>query len=184
MEDYQIVNLYWERSESAISETDTKYGRMLTGISSSLVSTKEDAEECVSDTYLAAWNAMPSDRPVYLGAYLSKIVRRLSIDRFRAQSSQKRGGAGMFCEELCECIPSRSSVEGEYDERQLSDSINRYLYSLDEEKRYVFVRRYFYSDPIESIALSLGVSSGKIKTLLFRVRAGLKKHLEREGVIV
>lgn len=184
MEDLQIVDLFWARSESAITETSAKYGRMLTGISLSLSSSREDAEECVSDTYLAAWNSMPSDRPTYLGAYLSKIVRRLSIDRFRAQTAQKRGGVGYVCEELSDCIPSNSSVERDYDERQTTESINRYIYSLDEEKRYMFVRRYFYSDAIETIALSLGVSQGKVKTTLHRLRAGLKRHLEREGVRV
>ncbi len=182
MDDAQIVDLYWERSETAISETSIKYGRMLTGISLSLSATSEDAEECVSDTYLAAWNAMPCDRPLYLGAYLSKIVRRLSIDRFRAQTAQKRGGGSCVCEELSECIPSFSDVEGEYDEKQTAESISRYIYSLDEEKRYIFVRRYFFSDAIETIALSLGVTQAKIKTTLHRLRAGLRRHLEREGV--
>ena len=184
MEDYQIVDLFWARSENAIAETSSKYGRMLTGISLSLSSSREDAEECVSDTYLAAWNSMPSDRPTYLGAYLSKIVRRLSIDRFRAQTAQKRGGVSHVCEELSDCIPSNSSVERDYDEHLTTESINRYIYSLDEEKRYMFVRRYFYSDAIETIALSLGVSQGKVKTTLHRLRAGLTRHLEREGVRV
>ena len=184
MEDHQIVELYWSRQESAIAETKAKYERMLMGISLSLSPTPSDAEECVSDTYLAAWNSMPSDRPTYLGAYLSKIVRRLSVDRFRAQTAQKRGGVGQVFEELSECIPSGSDVEGEYDEHQTADSINRYLYSLDEEKRYIFVRRYFYSDATETIALSLGVSQSKVKTTLHRLRAGLRKHLEREGVSI
>ena len=184
MEDFQIVDLFWQRSEMAISETSTKYGRMLTGISLSLSSTREDAEECVSDTYLAAWNGMPSDRPLYLGAYLSKIVRRLSIDRFRAQTAQKRGGVLSACEELSDCIPSSSNVESDYAQRQTTESINRYIYSLDEEKRYIFVRRYFYSDAIETISLSLGASTGKVKTTLHRLRVGLRQHLEREGVSV
>ena len=183
MDDFQIVNLFWARSELAIAETSTKYGRMLTGISLSLSRSREDAEECVSDTYLAAWNSMPSDRPTYLGAYLSKIVRRLSVDRLRAQTAQKRGG-GSISEELYECLPSSSNVEGEYDERQTAEAINRYLLSLDEEKRYIFVRRYFYSDATETIALSLGISVAKVKTALHRIRAGLRKHLEREGVSI
>ncbi len=183
MEDYQIVDLYWSRSETAITETGTKYGRMLTGISLSLSKSLEDAEECVSDTYLAAWNSMPSDRPTYLGAYLSKIVRRLSVDRFRAQTAKKRGG-GSISDELCECLPSGSNVEGEYDEKETADAINRYLLLLDEEKRYIFIRRYFYSDEIETIALSLGVSLAKVKTTLHRVRGGLRRHLEREGVSI
>ncbi len=183
MEDYQIVDLYWERSETAITETSAKYGRMLTGISLSLSGSREDAEECVSDTYLAAWNSMPTDRPLYLGAYLSKIVRRLSIDRYRAQTAQKRGGSSVS-EELYDCIPSRSDVEGEYDERQTAEAINRYLLSLSEEKRYIFIRRYYYSDAIETIALALGISKAKVKTTLHRLRAGLRRHLESEGVSI
>ncbi|MBQ2862771.1 MAG: sigma-70 family RNA polymerase sigma factor [Clostridia bacterium] len=183
MEDCMIVELYWQRCENAISETKLKYERLLTGISLSLSSTREDAEDCVSDTYLAAWNAMPSDRPTYLGAYLSKIVRRLSIDRLRTNSAQKRGG-GSGVEELYEALSSLSDVEGEYDERITGESISRYVASLDEEKRYMFVRRYFYSDSIETIAFSLGVSVAKVKTTLFRTRTGLRRHLEREGVVV
>ena len=183
MEDYMIVELYWKRAENAISETKLKYERMLTGISLSLSSTREDAEECVSDTYLAAWNAMPSDRPTYLGAYLSKIVRRISIDRLRSKYAQKRGGRSN-AEELYDALPSLSDVESEYDEKLTADSISRYVASLDEEKRYMFVRRYFYSDAIETIALSLGVSTSKVKTTLYRTRTGLRRHLEREGVVV
>lgn len=184
MEDYQIVNLYWERSEFAISETAQKYGRMLTGISSPLVPTVQDAEECVNDTYLAAWNSMPDARPLYLGAYLSKIVRRLSVDRYRASTTKKRGGADMYTEELYDCIPSQMSTEEEYDERRLTESINRFLLKLDEEKRYIFIRRYFYSDSVEDIARALFISTGKVKTVLFRVRNALRKHLEDEGVRV
>ena len=110
MEDHKIVDLYWQRSENAIKETSTKYGRMLDGISYSLLSSREDAEECVNDTYLEAWNKMPDDRPAYLGAYLSRIVRCISIDRFRASHRQKRGEAVELTDELADCIPSGISA--------------------------------------------------------------------------
>ena len=182
MEDYQIVDLYWARSETAIAETEQKYGRMLTRISVSLLPTAEDAEECVSDTYLAAWNSMPEERPVYLGAFLSKIVRRLSIDRFRTLRAQKRGGAQMLIDELTDCVPSEYDVQADYDNRRLAEALNAFLRSLDEEKRYVFVRRYYYSDSVADIARQLRVSEGKIKTVLFRLRNALRVFLEQEGI--
>ena len=114
MEDHKIVDLYWQRSENAIKETSTKYGRMLDGISYSLLSSREDAEECVNDTYLEAWNKMPDDRPAYLGAYLSRIVRCISIDRFRASHRQKRGEAVELTDELADCINAHIHCE-DYD---------------------------------------------------------------------
>lgn len=182
MEDYKIVDLYWERSEKAISETDTKYGRMLTGISLGLVKIKEDAEECLSDTYLAAWNSMPDERPIYLGAFLSKIIRRISIDRYRVLHSEKRGGKDALVSELTECIPSSSDVQSEYDNKLLAEALNRFLYSLDEEKRMIFIRRYFYSDSLDVIALRMKVSIGKVKTVLFRTRNALREFLLEEGI--
>lgn len=184
MEDCKIVDLYWARSERAISETDNKYGRMLTSISVSLVDAKEDAEECLNDTYLAAWNSMPSERPIYLGAFLSKIIRRLSIDKYRASRSQKRGGADVFVEELTESIPSNDDVASNYDNNLLAEALNKFLLSLDEEKRYVFVRRYYYSDSIEAIAKKMRVSEGKIKTVLFRTRNALRKYFMEEGIML
>lgn len=182
MEDYKIVDLYWERSERAIVETGNKYGRMLTAISISLVPTREDAEECLNDTYMVAWNSMPDQRPIYLGAFLSKIIRRLSIDRYRSSHSQKRGGTDVFVEELTECIPSNDDVVSSYDNKLLEGALNRFILSLDEEKRHIFVRRYYYSDSIEAIADEMRMGEGKIKTALFRVRKALRKYLEEEGI--
>ncbi len=181
MEDYQIVDLYWARSESAIEQTEQKYGRMLTSISNGLVATKQDAEECVNDTYLVAWNSMPDQRPIYLGAFLSKIVRRISITRFRSISAEKRGGANSLIYELTDCVPSESDLQSEYDNKMLAEALNRFLLSLDEEKRYIFVRRYYYSDSIGDISRSIGAGEGKIKTALFRARKALREFLEKEG---
>ncbi|MBQ7383869.1 MAG: sigma-70 family RNA polymerase sigma factor [Clostridia bacterium] len=183
MEDYQIVDLYWARSESAISETERKYGRMLNSISFSLLSSAEDAEECVNDTYMAAWQSMPEERPVYLGAFLSKIIRRISISRFRASRTIKRGGAEGIIEELSECIPSDSTVESEYENGRLSEALNRFLAELDEKKRVIFVRRYFYSQPIERIALDCGMKVGSVKSVLSRTRQALKELLEEEELL-
>jgi RNA polymerase sigma-70 factor (ECF subfamily) len=184
MEDYQIVDLYWSRSESAIAQTEQKYGRMLTGISVKLVPTVQDAEECVSDTYLAAWNSMPDERPVYLGAFLSKIVRRISINKYRSAHTARRGGAGELIDELTDCIPSDCNLETEYDNKRLAEALNTFLLSLDEQKRYIFIRRYYYSDSIADVAKRAGVGEGKVKTLLFRVRGELRKFLEKEGFAI
>ena len=184
MEDYRIVDLYWARSESAIEQTKYKYGRMLMGVSFALLQNEGDAEECVNDTYLAAWNSMPTERPSYLGAFLSKIIRRLSINRYRTAHAEKRGGISVLTEELTECIPSTVSVETDYENRALADAINRFLLSLDEEKRYIFVRRYFYSDSLAEIAQKCRMREGKVKTALFRTRGALKAFLEREGVVI
>ncbi len=184
MEDSEIVDLYWARKERAISESHIKYGRMLHSISFSLVPREGDADECLNDTYLAAWNSMPEQRPKYLGAYLSKIIRRLSVDRFRAAHAAKRNGIEVMIDELCECIPDSSDPLQELDNRELSDALNRFLRSLDGEKRYIFVRRYFYSDSLEDIALQLSVSTAKVKSILFRTRASLRSFLEKEDIPV
>lgn len=183
MEDHQIVDLYWSRSESAISETDRKYGRMLNSISISLLSSREDAEECLNDTYVAAWNAMPSDRPSYLGAYLSKIIRRISISRFRSSHAQKRGGAGELVDELSECIPAESDVVADYENGRLASALDRFLLSLDEKKRAVFVRRYFYSQSVEQISLEMRIKSGSVKSILSRAREALRTMLEEEKLL-
>lgn len=183
MEDYQIVDLFWQRSEAAIRESERKYGRILLSASRSLLDSREDAEECVSDTRLQAWNRMPQDRPAYLGAYLVKIVRALSISRFRSLHRQKRGGAGCLTDELTDCIPDGSDLQAEYENGRLAQTINRFVQSLDEEKQRVFVRRYFFSDSIEEISASMGIGKSKVKTMLFRLRGELKSVLEGEDLL-
>lgn len=182
MEDHKIVDLYWARSEDAIKETALKYGSMLNRISYSLLSSAEDAEECVNDTYLEAWNRIPEDRPAYLGAYLAKIVRCLSVDRFRSTHRQKRGGVETVCEELLDCIPDTETPQGELDSRLIRDTLNRFLSDLDEVPRRVFVRRYFYSDSISDVAKLVGWSIPRVKTTLFRMRKQLKDLLEQEEI--
>lgn len=183
MEDFEIVDLYWARQERAIDESDRKYGRMLSSLSFSLLSSHEDAQECLNDTYLAAWNAMPTERPTYLGAFLSRIIRNISIDRFRASHRGKRGGMENLLEELTECIPDTNSVQKEYENGILANALNIFLASLEAEKRAMFLRRYFYSQSVTEIALSLGMSESKVKVTLHRVREKLKHALEKEGLL-
>ncbi len=185
MEDCVIVDLYWSRDEMAIRESDAKYGRMLHGMSYSLTGNREDAEECVSDTYLAAWNSMPTDRPTLLGAYLSKITRRISIDRYRHEHRSKRGGGNteQLIDELCECIPGGESPADEAENDRLREVLERFLGELAEDRRCTFVLRYFCSKPLDEIARQTGFSVGKIKTLLYRTRLALRDVLEKEGLL-
>lgn len=183
MEDSKIVDLYWARKEEAITESDRKYGRMLSSLSYSMLGSSQDAEECVNDTYLDAWNAMPDARPEFLGAFLSKITRRISIDRYRRAHREKRGGIEGLCEELSDCIPSGNSVTEEYENGRLANSLNEFLYGLDREKRAMFILRYFHSKPIGEIALQLRISEAKVKTALHRLRGSLKEFLERRDLL-
>ena len=183
MDDSKIVDMYWARNENAIAESHKKYGRMLHSLSYSLLSSMEDAEECVNDTYLGAWGAMPEARPEFLGAFLSKITRRSSVDRFRARHREKRGGIDNMLSELSECIPAGDDSDREYDSERIRETLNAFLYSLTKEKRVMFVLRYFYSKSVSDIADQLGVGESKVKTTLHRLRGELKKILEEQELL-
>lgn len=183
MEDSKIVDMYWDRDEGAITESDRKYGRMLNSLSYSLLSSREDAEECVNDTYIDAWNAMPTARPERLGAFLSKITRRISIDRFREKHRQKRGGVDNLTLELAECVPSGASVESEVESARLSEFLDDFLRGLVTSHRVIFVRRYFYSQALSQIAADMRMSEAAVRAVLFRVRVKLKTALEREELL-
>ena len=183
MEDHKIVDLYWARNEQGIAESERKYGRILRSLALSLLDSREDAEECVNDTYLDAWNAMPTARPTYLGAFLSKITRRISIDRFRTEHRQKRGGTDVLIEELTECIPDVGSVGADYENRRLSKALDAFLAALPSEKRAMFLRRYFYSQSITEIARGLGVGESTVKVTLHRMREALRKELEEQDLL-
>ncbi len=184
MEDRQIVQLFWARDEDAIRQSSTKYGRMLSRLSYSLLSSHEDAEECVSDTYVAAWNNMPTDFPDYLGAYLSKIVRRISINRLRYRERSKRGaGVTTLLDELSECIPDTFTPDDQYQNERLGELLRGFVERLDRDKRIIFIKRYFSSESIYEIAVEMGMSEGKVKSILFRTRESLKKILEKEGLM-
>ena len=184
MEDFEIVDLYWDRNERAISESDDKYGRMLRSLSYSCLSSREDAEECVNDTYLDAWNAMPTERPTYLGAFLAKITRRISIDRYRHDHREKRGGIENLTEELTDCIPDRSATPfEELESGRLREAINNFLSDLDSDKRVMFVQRYCYACPISRIAQVMNLGESNVKVTLHRVREALKRYLEEEDLL-
>lgn len=184
MDDSQIVALYWDRNETAIDHTDKKYGRYLTKIAYNILADREDSQESVNDTYLAAWNSMPPHRPNVLSAYLGKLTRRISIDLFRKKNSQKRGGSqyDLSLQELESCV-GENTTEQALDAQLLSQAIESYLRSIGEEARNVFIGRYYYLDPVKTVAGYCHISESKAKILLHRTRQGLWEHLQKEGFV-
>ena len=183
MEDSKIVDLYWERSEQAISETQNKYGHYCLSIARNILPTREDAQESVNDTYLAAWNAMPPNRPSVLSTFLGKLTRRISIDRWRILSADKRGGgnAALALEELAECIPGGSDPEAEVEAKELASTVGSFLDTLSSTERQIFLMRYFDLTNIQNISSKFNMSPSKVKSMLFRIRNKLREHLEKEG---
>ncbi len=183
MEDEAIVSLYWERSEQAINETEQKYGRFCYAIAYNLLHNTEDAAESVNDTYLEAWNSMPPHKPNSLTAFLGRITRRLSVDRWRSTHAEKRGGGEypLLLTELSECIPSKTSVEQQVEVKELAETVNRFLRGLSNEKQQVFLRRYWYGDSMEELAKTFGFTVSKVKSMLFHIRGNLRDHLKKEG---
>ncbi len=185
MEDTEIVELFWQRSERAVAESEQKYGAYCHSIAARISGSERDAEECVNDTWLAAWNAMPDKRPARLGVFLGCLTRHAAIDRLRASRSLKRGGADapLPLEELAELLPAEGDPATEAEARLLGESIKNYVNLLSLTERRVFLGRYFYGLPVSTIAARCGYTESKTKSLLHRLRARLKKHLEQEGLL-
>lgn len=183
MEDRDIVALYWARQEAAIEQTAKKYGSYLTAIAMRILSDARDTEECLNDTYQAAWDSIPPHAPENLGTYLAKLARRICMKVWRGRDAQKRGGGDvtLSLEELGQCIPSGHTPEEQVTAEELACSINAFLLALPETERRVFVRRYFYVDPIGDICRRFGFSKSKVETMLHRTRKKLKVHLQKEG---
>lgn len=186
MKDHEIISLYWQRKEAAITASADKYGSYCHTISYNILHDNEDAAECVNDTWLGAWKSIPPKRPERLSTYLGKITRNLSLDRIKKYSAEKRGlgQAELALSELEDCIPAKTSVEQLADDRLLTESINDYLYAQSKQKRNVFIRRYWYLYSIQDIAAFYGMSESKVSSLLFRMRKDLRIHLEREGIFL
>ncbi len=185
MRDIDIVNLYWERDERAIKETDAAYGNYLLKIAKNIVTDIEDSKECVNDTYVKAWHSMPPQRPAVLSAFLGKLTRELSIDRIRTKSRKKRGGAQYTyaLEELGEVAMGGDTTADTVELRALAQSIGAFLQTLPLPARHIFVGRYFFLDSIRDIAAYCHKSEGAVKTTLHRTRGALKEHLEKEGLL-
>ncbi len=182
--DEAIIDLYWARNESAITETDRKYRPYLHTVAWNVLAVTEDCEECLSDTYLRTWNAIPPTRPQCLRAFLAKITRRLAIDRRRQDESRRRipSGHNEALEELSESLASPDSVENAYESTVIAATINRFLRTLDDRDLDLFVGRYFESDTVPVIAERVGMSESGVRKALVRLREGLRREMEKEGI--
>ena len=184
MEDTQIVELYWNRDQSAIVETKSKYSRILNRISMSILQSKEDSEECENDTYMKAWSSIPPQKPNCLIAYLGRITRNISINRWHENHAQKRGGNAELLSELTECIPSPVSVEAEVEANELTSVIVKWLNSLPQDDRVLFLRRYWFGESIGNLAGENLTTPNKLAGRMYRLREKLRATLEKEGCFV
>ena len=186
MEDSKIIDLYWARKEQALAETDAKYGSYCRTIARNILRNFEDTEECVSDTWLHAWNSMPPQRPGILSAFLGRITRNLSFDRCKYRQADKRGGGTLplALDELGEYIPSAQRVEYALEQKELAAAIDRFLRTLPEKDCNLFLRRYWYVDSVQSIAARYAIKENTAKSILFRTREKLRRYLAGEGIIV
>ena len=184
MEDAQIIELYWQRDQTAIEETAGKYGPFLRDVSWNILCSDPDAEECVNDTYLRTWNAIPPARPTAFRAWLGRIARNLSLDRWKQAQAEKRGGGAMelLLGELDQCVPAPHGTEQAVEDQELAALISRFLRGLSKDSRIMFLRRYWYGEDVADIARKLGCNQGKVKSSLFRTRKALRAYLEKEGV--
>ncbi len=183
MEDSRIIELYWRRDEKAIAETSQKFGSFCIRVAMNILSVREDAEECVNDTYHRAWNAIPPERPAAFRAWLGRIVRNLSLNRYQKNHASKRfSGMDAMLSELEDCIPSPQNVETIIETNELSELISDWLMSLPKEDRVLFVKRYRSGEALKTLAAEHGISQNKLAQRMYRMRISLKVSLEREGV--
>ena len=182
MTDEQIIRLYFDRDQAAIAETDRKYGSYCYSIASNLLG-REDSEECVNDTYHAAWTHIPPEVPQSLKAFLGRIVRNLSISRFRRSHAQKRSsGTDVLLSELEDCLPTPQTVETEADSRDLSRLISSWLATLSSDDRALFVLRYWHGSAVQDLAEKCGCTPNAVSLRIRRLRKNLKHYLEAKGV--
>lgn len=183
MDDSRIIDLYFDREERAIDETRKKYGRLLNHVAFCILHSRADTEECVDDTYMKAWESMPPTRPSFLSAFLSKITRNLSINRYMQNKAMyKMLATEKVIEELSDCIPDTSGPIS--DDIILKDAINSFLASLGEIPRKIFVKRYFYMMSVKEISIDMRMSVSNVKVSLMRTREKFKTHLERSGISI
>ena len=185
MDDTQIVELYWARKESAIEETAAKYGSYCRSIAGNILQNQDDAEECVNDTWLGAWNSMPPHRPSVLSTFLGKLTRRISIDKWRRTTAKKRGDGQLplVLAELEDCISDGKSIEEETERKLLAEVIAAFVKSLPETEQKIFLCRYWYMDSVSAIATRFRFSESKVKSMLSRTREKLRVRLEKEGLV-
>lgn len=183
MEDKDIVQLFLDRNEQAITETSSKYGHYCFSIANNILNNRKDAEECVNDTYLNTWNSIPPHKPKRLSTFLGKIVRNLSFNKYKSIHSMKRGGyeISLILDELGEIVSDEISIEDNVIKNELVKTIDDFIGTLSVEKRYIFIRRYWYCDKITAIADQCGRTENSIYVELNRIRKKLRDHLKERG---
>lgn len=183
MDDNHIIQLYWDRNDQAVRATSDKYGRYCKTIAKNILNNEEDAEECVNDTWLHAWNSMPAHWPAQLAAFLGKITRNLSFNRYKHNHAKKRGGGEimLILDELADCVSDVDTVEQIIEQQDLVKEINSFVRNLSPDKRNLFVRRYWYADSISDIAKDYGMLQGTVSKKLERTRKQLKAYLTERG---
>ncbi len=182
MTDEKIIDLLFERSEQAVTELDRKHGAAVSRVARNILGNVQDAEECVNDTYLAVWNVIPPSRPSPLRTFVCKIARNLATARYHANTAAKRNSQyDAALEELEEYLPDSGSVEDEIEARELAKAINDFLAELGYSDRFIFTRRYWYSDSVQDIAKMAGTTANSLAVRLFRIRGKLKNYLTKEG---
>ena len=185
MTDTEIINLFFERSEQAIEELAKKHGSAVAGVARNILGNAQDAEECVNDTYLGAWNAIPPHRPNPLRTFVCKIARNLATKKYHSNTADKRNSQyDLALDELEEYLADESSVEEAYEAKELAEAINGFLATLSYSDRFIFTRRYWYSDPVQDIAKMADSTPNSVTVRLFRIREKLKRYLVKEGLLV
>ena len=184
MEDRKIVDLYWQRSEEAIPETAAKFGAYCRTIAYNILADEEDAQECVNDTWLGAWNSMPKNRPTVLAPYLGKLTRWISLTRLRERCSLRRGGGEttLALDELAEVLPAEEDVQRQLEVKELGAAVQTFLKTLDDTECRVFLCRYWYMAGVDEIAEKFGFTRSKTASMLHRTRGKLRKYLTEEGL--
>lgn len=184
MEDWEIIEGLFRRDDSALAELQRAYGPRLQALAGRFLPSREDAEEAVNDAYLRAWNTIPPKEPEHLFAYVAQLCRYAALEKVDWLTAKKRNATVVeLTEELSQCIPD-PAPEREREGRELGEALNGFLGTLDREKRVMFLRRYWFGDPIRDIAARCAVGESKVKTTLFRLRKDLKTYLEQEGISV
>ena len=186
MSDEKIVDLYWQRDEQAIKETDIKYKKFLLSVAMNIVHDMCDSEECLNDTYIGAWNAIPPARPVLLQSFLATIMRRAAINRFNANKRQKRIASefSVSLSDIEDFIADEGAMQAEFEAKELAKTISNYVRSLPDRQMYIFVSRFYIADSLATISKELGCSVSTIKREIEAIKIGLKNQLESEGYIV
>lgn len=183
MDDLNIIELFWQRDETAIKETDIKYRGYLMSVSYNILNDHQDSDECINDTYLSAWNIIPPQKPNILKTFLGCIIRNISLDCYRKKHAKKRIEFTILLSEIEDFIPSDISVENEIHENEIAGQISNFIKMLSIEKQQIFVRRYWHCDSVKSLSEKYRYSESKIKSMLYEIRKKLKVYLEKEGVL-